>query len=622
MGVYRTGDPLQACFFARLGGHVDAQVLIDGEEVRSTDYRSVYLPRSDGSGNYWLDLRLWVEPGPHTLLVLFMPARQYFERHFSSVPRERLRERLRALAPDGAPLSPRVSVMHVRPRLALQHYYLRPTAYSAGLKLVNHGSLEFVTCCDRQGRINVHGADPSEGLPQQLALGDNMHEIFSMGLDSASTQYDELRCSAVIPSAVIWVNAYRQAGILHFLVDKLPSLWYSAASMCAASEGASRLDRDCVATTHLIHRTWPTGHLADTLAFPSYMREALHAASNHAPSTFDFDDLVTAANDCAPEGCRRVCFRRLSVYYDHFMYHGLDTGQSGVPSFRPESALDRRFVLWREYRAHLLAGLGVHASPTNSSASMTHMVFLRRPLSRRTMNHDQIEAALVAAGFRVTSITPDHHSVGTLAAVVSSARLLCAVNSGVGNALFLPPNSGVLDLQPKSDPTYSSEALSHDVAFLALRIHHIKYACLRFYVLPLELKTSATFSRPVDFTLKLSAGVERRQDVPALLQEHAELLRFNKQFEDHPTTPVRFEPARVVELASELHDFMAEHAAACDGSRAEQLDNPELALWCSLGMLRHQPCFGDEVYTFSPEASLRRAAGSALKAQPTTPSPK
>ncbi len=166
---------------------------------------------------------------------------------------------------------------------------------------------------------------------------------------------------------------------------------------------------------------------------------------------------------------------------------------------------------------------------------------------------------------------------------------------------------------------------------MALRIHHIKYACLRFYVLPLELKTSTTFSRPVDFTLKLSAGVERRQDVPALLQEHAELLRFNKQFEDHPITPVRFEPARVVELASELHDFMAEHAAACDGtgSRAEQLDNPELALWCSLGpgMLRHQPCFGDEVYTFSPEASLRRAsdrAGSAfkLKAQPTTPSPK
>jgi hypothetical protein len=593
IGVYRTGDPLMVCFVASLGVQVNTSVLIDGEVVSSADYRWAF---SGGfRGGYWLDLRLWMKPGLHTLLILLMPARQYFERHFSTVPRERLHERL-PMAPSGPALSPRVSDVTYRMIKTLHFYNLDR------LNVVGHASLQFVTCCDRKAQINVHGAGPL--LPHFLILPDNMLEMYTMGLASVPTPYDELRCSAVIPSAVIWVNAYRQHGILHFLADKLPSLWYSAASMCAASEGASRLDRDCVATTHLIHRTWPTGHLADTLAFPSYMREALHAASDHAPSTFDFDDLVTAANDCAPKGCRQVCFRRLSVYYDHFMYHGLD-GQSGVPSFWPESALDRRFVLWRKYRAHLLEGLGVHASPTNSSASMTHMAFLRRPLSRRTVNHDQIEAALVAAGFRVTSITPDHHSVGTLAAVVSSARLLCAVNSGVGNALFLPPNSGLLDLQPKSDSTYSSEPLSHDVMLLALRIHHIKYACIRFYVLPLELKTSATFSHPVDFTLNISNGDERMQDVPALLQEHAELLRFNNQFADHPTTPVRFERARVVQLVTELHDFMAEHAASCDNSRAEQLDNPELALWCSLGMLRYQLCFGDEVYTFSPEASLR-----------------
>jgi hypothetical protein len=140
VGMYRTGDPLQACFFAMLGGHINTQVLIDGEEVRSTDYRSAYVPRGDGSGHYWLDLRLWVEPGAHTLLVLFLPARQYFERHFSTAPRERLRERLRALAPEGPPLSPRISVMHVRQRLAPRHCYLDPTTYSSGVKLVPHGS--------------------------------------------------------------------------------------------------------------------------------------------------------------------------------------------------------------------------------------------------------------------------------------------------------------------------------------------------------------------------------------------------------------------------------------------------------------------------------------------------
>jgi hypothetical protein len=50
--------------------------------------------------HFWLDLRLWVQPGPHTLLALFKPSQKYFERHFSTVPREQL-HRLRALAPDG-----------------------------------------------------------------------------------------------------------------------------------------------------------------------------------------------------------------------------------------------------------------------------------------------------------------------------------------------------------------------------------------------------------------------------------------------------------------------------------------------------------------------------------------
>jgi hypothetical protein len=214
-----------------------------------------------------------------------------------------------------------------------------------------------------------------------------MLEMYTMGLASVPTPYDERRCSTVIPRAVIWVNAYRQSTIHHLLGDKLPPIWYAAASMCAASlesEGASGYDRDCVAKTHLIHRSWPTGDLVDANPFPSYMRELLRAVSDHAPSTFDFDDVVTAANDCTPADCRQICFRRLEIYYDHFMYHGLD--EPGVASFWPKDPLDRRFVLWRDYRAHLLMGLGVNARPPNSTAPSSHMVFLRRPRSRRTMN--------------------------------------------------------------------------------------------------------------------------------------------------------------------------------------------------------------------------------------------
>jgi hypothetical protein len=590
------GDPLQSCFTARLGVQVDNSVLIDGEVVSSTDYRWGYMPQGGGGlGSYWMELRLWVQPGPHTLLVLFMPASRYFERHFRTVPRERVHERLIKPAPDGGTLSPRVSDAKYRTIPVLRHYSL------SRLQIVTHASLQFVTCCDRKGQIIMHGAGPSGSLPL-LALSDNMQEQYAMGLASAPTQYDESHCSAVIPSAVIWVNAYRQDGIHHVVSDKLPLLWFAAASMCAVSpeselEGA-RLDHDCIAKTHLVQRTWPTGHLADPHAFPSYMRELLHAVSDHAPSTFDFDDLVTAANDCAPgEGCQHVCFRRLSIYYDQFMFHGVD-GEHGerVPSFRPDSAVDRRFVLWRDYRAHLLFRLGVNAS----TAPSAHMVFLRRPHSRSTLNHDEIVAALVGAGFYVESVTPDYHSVKTLAALVSSARVLCAVNSGVGNAVFLPPNSGLLELQPKPANFQSNEPLTHDVMFIFLRIHHIKYTCIRNFVLPMELRAIATFAKAS--RLDIDSTAERHEDVPELVEEYKELVRHNKLFGDQPRAPVRFDPDRIVQLAAELNEVMVDHARACDGRSPEQLNEPDLALWCSVGMLRQQLCFGEEAYTFSPEA--------------------
>ena len=94
------------------------------------------------------------------------------------------------------------------------------------------------------------------------------------------------------------------------------------------------------------------------------------------------------------------------------------------------------------------------------------------------------------------------------------------------------------------------------------------------------------------------------------MKEAKELRLLNKLFSDLPRVLAHFDPSRVVQLASDLQEQMSEHALTCDGRSVEQLDDPHLALWCSVGMLRHQLCFGDEVYTFSPEAELPRTGGA------------
>jgi hypothetical protein len=110
-------------------------------------------------------------------------------------------------------------------------------------------------------------------------------------------------------------------------------------------------------------------------------------------------------------------------------------------------------------------------------------------------------------------------------------------------------------------------------------------------------------------SLNIPPEVEHLEDVPELMKEAKELRLLNKLF---PRVLAHFDPSRVVQLASDLQEQMSEHALTCDGRGAEHLDDPHLALWCSVGMLRHwhQLCFGDEVYTFSPEAELPRTGGA------------
>ena len=348
-------------------------------------------------------------------------------------------------------------------------------------------------------------------------------------------------------------------------------------------------DSDCSAQTHLIPRTWPSGELSDR-SFAPFMAELLGAVSEHSPSAFDFDDVVALANDCSDGPCRPVCFRQLSVYYEQDMIHGHHSHRpnSEFPdTFFPAGPMDRRFRFWPAYRSRLLHGLRVLAAADTGAASKG-LVLLQRPNTRRTINHQSIEDFLTKMGFAVVSATPDYHTVQMMARVISSARYLCAVSSGVGNGVFLPPNSGVLDLQPQWMPSQTPGVvlLSHDPMFVYLHIHHIKYACHRSLVQPLELE--GKMQEYEDSELDWHRMYEHANTVPDHIAQFWQQAHHQQVF---------YPPERISELISELTQLMT----AYDESMCLDLDHASPA--CRGGTAKRHFCFGDELFPFAADDS-------------------
>jgi hypothetical protein len=221
VGVYRTGDPLQLCF------HVNAsrfELRVDGAKV--TDYREYRQYRWDqGSRSHlwfvWLELRLWMPPGRHILHLLLTQRQVYLELSFDTVRRELLPQRVGGFVVQDMQTEPKASIINVHKAASL-------AGYEAGkYRSVNHGSFRYVSCCNRKGQLILHSLD-SPALYSEFELGDGFpgDPGTAMQVVQSDSLYDEQLCSAVLPRAVIWVNAYRQKGILHFLAEKLSLLWY------------------------------------------------------------------------------------------------------------------------------------------------------------------------------------------------------------------------------------------------------------------------------------------------------------------------------------------------------------------------------------------------------------
>ena len=433
-----------------------------------------------------------------------------------------------------------------------------------------------------------------EGSHFMLEYPDKPADITStIPVRVSSKPYNETHCSAVIESAVIWVNKGRQLTIWHFIADKLSNLWYTGSHDI---RGVYKIDRS--SRTHFIHRNWPTdrltieeGHIrpvgppaSNTPSFPVYLLPLLQAITDIPIGEFDFDDVVAWANepDTGP-----VCFRNLSIYYHHTMTHGVppNTKPIEVPlHYWARGKDDPRFFLWQQFRARLLMGLSVATTPPNHTVE-SHLVFLRRVGTREIVNHDEIHMHLEQTGFAVVSTLPESHEMATLAGLVASAHVLCGVGSAVGNAVFLRPNSGVLELEamylrftqwvPPRHPNPQFNIFRHDGMLTFLMLHHLKYQCSRNLILPISLRD-----------IVLTIGLEQ--------WEHRHGL--------YNIRRVRYDPRRILQLVMELKSAVDRLDFICNVPIEQFGAVPDACI----PMIREQPCFEDQDYEYEDvEYSLR-----------------
>ena len=204
-----------------------------------------------------------------------------------------------------------------------------------------------------------------------------------------------------------------------------------------------------------------------------------------------------------------LCFRRLGVLHDYNMT------TEGNPKAAP---------YWRKYRESLWAHLRV---PIQRSlpVDIRRVLFLRRPSSRRMLNHDAIASMLQAHGFTVRSMIPDKHSLSMVASAAVQASLLIGINSGAYNAVFLQTGCGVLDLCPHTSEVYLRGTHPWQVGFEWLGVHSLVYACPLLYTRSLsELLSDSTNTAPNSTLGMHSPIVVSPKTILKLVIEVAELL--------------------------------------------------------------------------------------------------
>jgi hypothetical protein len=175
----------------------------------------------------------------------------------------------------------------------------------------------------------------------------------------------------------------------------------------------------------------------------------------------EWDDILgVLANGVG--GPSHLCFRRLNVLQDYNMT-------------MPRSPEMARY--WRMYRESMWTHLRVPLQQ-GAPAEILSVLFLRRPSSRRLLNHNEITATLQTRGFEVRSITPDRNSLSVVASAVVQVSILIGINSGAYNAVFLRTGCAVLELCPFYLP---GGTRPWQVGFAWLGVHQYTYACPHLY---------------------------------------------------------------------------------------------------------------------------------------------
>ena len=283
---------------------------------------------------------------------------------------------------------------------------------------------------------------------------------------TTSAPYDESKCRYVWSDAVVFSEFPTLQWCSHYWMEFLSNLFFVVASRESESRPgehlALRKKPVFIIRRKFYDRSSPNLK-RDFSNLPPYHAGIWPMLSDHEWMEWD-DILGVLANGVG--GPSQLCFRRLHVLQDFNMT---------MPR-SPEMA-----PYWRMYRQSMWTHLRVHLQH-GVPAEILSVLFLRRPSSRRLLNHDEIAAMLQMGGFEVRSITPDRNSLSVVASAVVQVSILIGINSGAYNAVFLRTGCAVLELAPHLGELYLPGGTRlWQVGFVWLGVHQYTYACPSLY---------------------------------------------------------------------------------------------------------------------------------------------
>jgi hypothetical protein len=372
--------------------------------------------------------------------------------------------------------------------------------------------LAFVTCCSAWGALYYHTDVDSEHADYRHTLvsdGDRYHKgplpsrdddyrlAHDLSILERSGSYDESKCEYVWADAILIAEMKDAKHCSHYWMELLSNLFFVIESrkteglpehVAFSSDHPIQYKPRISIRRNVLWSAHNSKHDASNLKLPPYHAALWPMLSDHA--LMEWNDVLAMVHAPTSGGGpqaspRLLCFRAFHVFMDHNM----------TMPYSPEMV-----PYWRRYRQRLWAHLRVPVEHgrVEPAEARQEVLFLRRPGTRRLLNHDEIAAMLQRSGFVVRSLTPDGLALSLVASAVVQASLLIGINSGSYNAVFLRTGCGVLELAPHAGEYFVQAAsqgasLHWQVGFQYLGVHHYTYACPHLYTRDFQQVVSGSF---------------------------------------------------------------------------------------------------------------------------------